>query len=142
MMETTSNKNNLILDGVCGFLFAAAWWVFVDGMAAAHGGPGYLYAPGILATIGFFLLANLPTTMFQKSQWGEETEWWLKAILLLAVVCEFGGIVTSIWLFAEKTGDREGSVNTWRGASSIVQPVVITLASFMWNFLYKDPEAY
>lgn len=137
-----NKTSNWILDGVCGFLFAAAWWMFVDGMAAANGGPGYLYAPGILTTIGFFLLSNLPSSMFRKNEWGEETEWWLKAILLLAVVAEFSGIVGAIWLFAAKESDRVGSVNTWRGVSSIVQSVVITIASYMWNFLYKDPEAY
>ena len=142
------NKCNLALDAICGLLFAAGWWMFIDGIAYADtqpgegAGPGYLYAPGLLATIGFFLMSNLPYNMFHKDGWGDETTWWQKAILVLSVMMEFAGIIVGAWLYAERKNDRNAVYKQWRGVSAIIQSVLITIASFTWNFLYHDPDAY
>jgi hypothetical protein len=139
---------NLVLSAVCGFLFAAAWWLFVDGTALAdrkgHGsGPAWIYPPGILATLGLFLISNLPTTMFQKGS-SEESLWWQKGILLVSVMCKCAGIIVAIWLYvinAEK-GDGDNGYVQYRGIATIVQTVLISITSFAWNFLYQDPNSY
>ena len=142
------NKCNLVLDAICGLLFAAGWWMFIDGIAYADtqpntgAGPGYLYVPGILTTIGFFLMSNLPYEMFHKDGWGDETTWWQKAILVLAVMCEFAGIIVGVWLYIERKSDRVQGWQQWRGVSSIVQGVLITIASFAWNFFYQNPDGW
>ncbi|OHS92907.1 membrane protein [Tritrichomonas foetus] len=142
-----SNKCNYALDVICGLLFAASWWMFADGVASVDVKPGfnaggfYLYVPGILTTIGFFLMSNLPTSMFQKDNTDEHT-WWQKMILVLSVMCKLAGIICAIWCYIDKKADRSTSFLKWRGISTIVQSLLITASSFLWNFLYKDEDSY
>jgi hypothetical protein len=137
---------NLVLSAVCGFLFAAGWWMFIDGAALADrkvhdegAGPAWIYPPGILATIGLFLLSNLPTSMFQKDN-TEESVWWQKLILVVSVMCKSAGIIVAIWCYVAKETSDNGYLQ-WRGIATIVQTVLITIASFAWNFLYQDPNS-
>ena len=138
---------NYFLDVICGILFAAGWWMFIDGMAYAdkqpgeNAGPGYLYVPGILTTIGFFLMSNLPSGLFHRDSYGEDTAAWQKALLVISVMCELAGIICGVWLYIDRSADRDLGYRKWRGISSIVQGVVITIASFLWNFAYQDPDA-
>ena len=134
---------NYVITSISAFLFAGSWWMFADGIAFTdvHSGYGrggfYLYVPGILTTIGFFLMSNLPTSMFEKDNTDEHT-WWQKLILVLSILCYCAGIICSIWCYVAKKGDRQTSFTKWRGVSSIVQALLITLSGFLWNFLYQD----
>lgn len=134
---------NYVLDAICGVLFSAAWWMFADAVAATDVKPGYgagsfyLYVPGILSTIGFFLMSNLPTSMFEKDN-SEEHTWWQKLILVLAVMCDAAAIICAIWCYVAKKNDRTTGFLKWRGVSTIVQACLITLSGFLWNFLYTD----
>ena len=136
---------NYILSGLVGFFFGVAWWMFVDGVAAVNPQPGYnagsfyLYGPGILTTIGFFIMSNLPTSMFEKDNTEEHT-WWQKALLVFSVMLMLAGIIEGIWTYIDKKADRVTSLQQWRGVSMIVQGIIITACSFCWNFLYKDEE--
>jgi hypothetical protein len=137
---------NLVLSAVCGFLFAAAWWMFVDGTALAdvkgdNAGPAWIYFPGILATIGLFLVSNLPPSMFQKEN-SEESSTLQKTILLLAVMCKSAAVIVAVWCYIAKEEDRVGGYKEWRGISVILQAITISCVSFAWNFLYQDPGAY
>ena len=141
------NARNIVLSAVCGFFFAVAWWLFVDGISIVDvngggSGPFYLYCPGILATIGLFLMSNLPSYMFSKEDTGEETTVVQKVVLVLSVVCMLAGIIVAIWCYVEKKGDRDTNIKQWRGISTIVQSIVISLVSFAWSFLYKDPNGF
>jgi hypothetical protein len=141
------NKCNVALSAICGFVFAVAWWLFVDGCAIAgvNGSgkiPFWVFCPGILCTIGLFLMSNLPPTMFQKDNGaGDETTGLQKAILLFAVMFKASGVIVAIWCYVAKAHDRVGGYEEWRGISTIVQSVLIVSASFAWNFLYQDPNA-
>jgi hypothetical protein len=141
------NKCNVVLSAICGFVFAVAWWLFVDGCALASVRdtgkiPFWVFCPGILCTVGLFLMSNLPPSMFQKdSGGGDETTGLHKAILLFAVIFKASGVITAAWCYASKKTDREGGFEQWRGISAIIQSVLITSASFAWNFLYQDPNA-
>ncbi|KAK8840814.1 Transmembrane protein 50A [Tritrichomonas musculus] len=134
---------NFVVTVISGVLFTAAWWIFVDGIAFTDIQPGYgrgdfyLYVPGILTTIGFFLMSNLPTSMFEKDNSDEHT-WWQKLILVISFLCYLGGIICSIWCYVEKKNDRKTNFTKWRGESSIIQSLMITLAGLIWNFLYND----
>ncbi|KAH0790232.1 transmembrane protein 50A [Histomonas meleagridis] len=136
---------NVVLTSLVGFLFAASWWVFVDGVSLSDvnnsgTGPFWLYCPGILTTIGLFLISNLPTYMFAKEDTGEETTVLQKIILVISVICLFGGVAAGIWLNASKKVDRSDSFKKWRAIAALIQSCVITLISFAWCYLYVDPE--
>ncbi|KAK8891995.1 Transmembrane protein 50A [Tritrichomonas musculus] len=134
---------NHVVTIISAVLFSAAWWMFADGIAATDVEPGYgrggfyLYVPGIMTTIGFFLMSNLPTSMFEKDN-DDEHQWWQKLILVLSILCYCAGIICAIWCYVAKKKDRQTSFTKWRGISSIVQALMITLAGFIWNFLYRD----
>lgn len=143
-----SSKCNIVLSAVCGVIFAAAWWIFADAVAYADTKPGQnagkfeIYVPGILATIGLFLMSNLPTSMFAKNS-GEEHTWWQKLILVLSIMCMLAGIIESVWIYvAKKNSLKEHSYTDYRGIAPIAQSIMITVISFAWNFLYQDPNAY
>jgi hypothetical protein len=86
-------------------------------------------------------MSNLPPTMFQKDTGGgDETTGLQKVILLFAVMFKASGIIVAIWCYVAKTDDRKGGFEEWRGISTIVQSVLISGASFAWNFLYQDPN--
>ena len=139
---------NIALSAICGFFFAVAWWIFVDGLSYCdvqpgnNAGPFYLFCPGVLCTIGLFLMCNLPTSMFAKEDTGDEIQTYQKIILIVAVMFKFAGIIVAVWCYAAKKGDRNTNAKRWRGISTIIQSVVITLVSFAWNFLYKDPNGF
>ncbi|KAH0790230.1 membrane protein [Histomonas meleagridis] len=143
------NTRNIVLSAICGLFFAAAWWIFIDGVSVVDvkdpdqgAGPFYLYCPGILATIGLFLMSNLPSFMFSKEDTGEETSLLQKLILVLSVACMLAGIIVAIWCYVAKKGDRDTGLKQWRGVSMIIQSIVISLVSFAWNFFYKDPNGF
>ena len=141
------HTGNIILSSACGFFFAVAWWLFVDGVSIVdasgdNAGPFYLYVPGIMATIGLFLMANLPAHMFSKEDTGEDTTVLQKVILVLSIICMLAGIITAVWTYIEKKSDRNTSNKQWRGASTIVQSILISMVSFAWAFLYKDPNGF
>jgi hypothetical protein len=94
------NKSNIALAAVCGFLFGVGWWLIVDAASWAdvhgHGaGPFWIYVPGILATIGLFLMSNPPATMFQKDS-SEEHSCLQKLILLVSVMCKAVAVITGV----------------------------------------------
>lgn len=134
---------NIVITVISGVLFSVAWWIFADGIAFTDIQPGYgrgdfyLYVPGILTTIGLFLMSNLPTSMFEKDNNDEHT-WWQKLILVISVLCYLAGMICGIWCYVEKKKDRQTRFTKWRGISSIVQPILITLSGFLWNYLYYD----
>jgi hypothetical protein len=141
---------NTILSAICGFFFAVSWWLFIDGAALADrkeagegAGPFWVYVPGILSTIGLFLMSNLPPSMFQKDNSDEHTGL-QKGILVLSVICLFAGVIEGAWCYASppKSLHTEGGYRQWRGISAIIQAVVIAIISFAWNFLYRDPNAF
>ena len=137
---------NIVLSAVCGFFFAAAWWVFVDGVSlvdarGSGAGPFYLYLPGILSTIGLFLINNLPAFMFSKENTGDEATVLQKVILVISVICMLAGIAIGIWLNTSKKVDRGTSLKRWRAITAVIQAVVITIVAFLWCFLYKDPDS-
>ena len=141
------NTQNIVLSSACGFFFAVAWWLFVDGVSivdsqGGNAGPFYLYVPGIMATIGLFLMANLPPQMFSKEDTGEDTTTLQKVILVLSIMCMLSGIITAIWTYVENKSHRETANQQWRGVSTIVQSILISLVSFAWAFLYKDPNGF
>jgi hypothetical protein len=140
------HRCNLVLSALCGFLFALGWWLFIDGTALADvhgdgGGPAWIYFPGILATIGLFLMSNLPPSMFQKNN-SQDTLWWQKGLLLLAVMLKSAALIVAIWCYVANEEHRNNSYNKWRGVSVIVQSILIAGSSFAWNFLYQDPEGF
>jgi hypothetical protein len=140
-----ANKCNLALAAISGFLFAGAWWIFIDGVALAdknghNAGPFWVYVPGILTTIGCFIMCNLPPTMFVKGSGDEEHAPWQKALLVFATVCEFAGLIEGIWCYVEKKGDRADGYTQWRGVSAIVQSVLIAIVTFGWNFMSVPEE--
>jgi hypothetical protein len=137
---------NLVLSAVCGLLVSAGWWMFVDATALADVkgyGPGvaWIYFPGILTTIGLFLMSNLPSTMFSKES-SEEVTPLQKVILMLSVMSKSAGIIVAVWCYIQKEGDRQGGYQQWRGIAVILQAIVISCASFAWSFLYRDPNSY
>lgn len=138
-----SKNINCIITIITGILFSVAWWLFVDGISLTDVqsgyGPGgfYLYIPGILTTVGFFLMSNLPTSMFDKDN-DDSHAWWQKLILFFSFLCYLAGIICSIWCYVEKRNDRKASFTKWRGISSIIQSLLITLSGLIWNFLYND----
>ena len=136
---------NTVLTIVCAFFFTAAWWIFVDGVSMVNSkgsgtGPFYIYLPGILTTIGLFLINNLPTFMFSKEDTGDEATTLQKAILVISVVFLLSGVVVGFWLNFSKKVDRSTSIKRWRAISAAIQSVTILIVSFVWSFLYRDPN--
>ena len=138
---------NLIVSGVSGLLFAAGWWIFIDGSAYRHkftdsAGPFMFYLPGILATIGLFILNNLDKKLFQEGGWGDEAETWEKILIVISVMLHLAAIIACIWVYAARKGDRDIWEKKWQGISSIIQTFLIVISSCVWRFLWKDNEGW
>lgn len=128
-----------------GILFAAGWWIFIDGFSYAdrnqsNAGPFYMYLPGIFATIGLFILNNIRKEVFAQETTNEDILWWEKLLLIVAVIFHLASIIESIWVFCGKHIDKQSNAIKWRGISTIIQSILITLASFGWRFLWYDPD--
>lgn len=136
---------NFFIDIVCSLLFSAGWWAFIDGCSFAdsngyNAGPFYLYLPGIFATIGLFILNNIRDEVFAKEASLEDMEWWEKALIFLSSVLHLTAVIESIWVYCGKHIDEGDRFQRWRGASSIVQSILITLSSLGWRFLWSNPD--
>lgn len=139
--------SNLIVSGISGLLFAAGWWIFIDGSAyrdVKYGGAGpfVFYLPGILATIGLFILNNLDKKLFQEGGWGEETETWEKILIVLAVMLHLAALIACIWIYIDKKEHRQIWERKWQGISSIIQTFLIVISSCLWRFAWKDEESW
>ena len=142
-----SRTSNLVISSICGVLFAAGWWIFIDGFSYAdangnNAGPFYMYLPTIFATIGLFLFNNIRDEVFQSGTSAEDIEWWEKLLIVISCVFHLAAIIESIWVYLGKDDVRSSNIKKWRGISSIISAVLITLASFAWRLLYKDPDAF
>ena len=144
-METKTR--NLIVSAVCGLLFAAAWWIFIDGSAYRDykgfgAGPFVFYIGGILATIGLFLLNNLSKELFQKDGWGDDVAIWEKILIVVSVMFHLAALIACIWIYAVRKQDHSPWAKQWQGISSIIQTCLIIATSLIWRFAWKDPDSY
>ena len=142
-----SRTTNLILSAICGVLFAAGWWCFIDGFSYAdsqgdNAGPFYMYLPSIFATIGLFLLNNIRDEVFQANTSSEDIEWWEKLLIVISCIFHLAALIESVWVYLGKHINNQSNILKWRGISCIVSSILITLSSFAWRFLYKDPDAF
>ena len=103
-----SKTSNLVVSAISGILFAAGWWIFIDGVALASSkgestAQFFIYLPGLLATLGLFLMNNLPNDLFHTDSWGsEEIEWWHKALVVLSVMLKLASMIMSVWVYFGK----------------------------------------
>ncbi|EAY21748.1 putative membrane protein [Trichomonas vaginalis G3] len=151
--------SNLIVSGIVGFLFAVAWWIFIDAAAFHdHAGEGagnfVFYLPGILATVGLFLLNNLPNPLFESGDaWGaEETPVWQKILIVISIMLHLAGLIMTIWVFAHWNkkgyldtnypGFKPTKVKQYLGIASIVQTILIIISSLLWRFAWISEENY
>ncbi len=64
---------------IAGFVFGAAWWLYIDGTAIGGKTPnshtekaaGYTWLPGAAATIAFIMCASVapPSLSFSRADW-------------------------------------------------------------------------
>lgn len=151
--------SNLVVTGITGFIFAVAWWVFIDACAfrdkhAGGAGPFVLYLPGILATLGLFVLNNIRNALFENGDaWGaEETAVWEKILIVVAIMLHLAAIICAGWVFGawnkkgkfdlEIAGITPSRPLWYQGVAMIVQAVGIVAASCLWRFGWRSEESY
>lgn len=151
--------SNLIVTGLSGFIFATSWWVFIDACAfrdkyGGGAGPFVLYLPGILATLGLFILNNIRNALFEKGDaWGaEDTAVWEKILIVVAIMLHLASLICAIWVFAdwnkkgkfdlEVSGISPSKPRWYQGVASIVQAVGIIVASCLWRFAWRSEDSF
>ena len=148
--KINSKSCNTAIAIVSGLLFSIGWWLFIDVLCVASTqgyGAGKVFEdiPGILVTIGMFLLLNLPDEMFvHDSYGGNEAECYQKVILAISIVLLLGGCIESIWQYSAlpryKAPNPKDVSNI--GPFVIAQTVCITIASLLWRFLGTAEDTY
>jgi len=137
-------KNNQVVSIMSGFFFALGWWLFIDAVSVSKkngsgGGQFFEYLPGIVGSLGFFLINNLPHELFVRNSFGfdNEDDCLHKTLLLLSTVMVFGSTVASVWIMASNKAFEVNEHTKWRGLSSVFQNFLILVATFMWRFFWK-----
>jgi len=139
-----------ILSYVCGAVFAASWWVWIDAFvwqnltSTGDSHPPNLahWIPAIVSTIALVLI-NIVSfkKMENAAMWGEEVPKGVTFWLLFCFIIAFGSIVCAIWMAVANWFTNSDLVDgTW----SYYAPVALictTLGIFFASLLYMYKSA-
>lgn len=134
---------NSVVTTFSSILFALGWWALIIAMAYADkvGGqktPFVLVLGGILGTIGFFLINNLPSDII-SSPWGQEDmSCFQKTIFVTSMVLILGAVIESAWVAFGTSWIMNNDYHKITGICSVAQTVLIAVSALLWRFVSKD----
>eukprot|EP00003_Mantamonas_plastica_P032294 TRINITY_DN8724_c1_g1_i3.p1 TRINITY_DN8724_c1_g1~~TRINITY_DN8724_c1_g1_i3.p1 ORF type:complete len:152 (+),score=34.68 TRINITY_DN8724_c1_g1_i3:220-675(+) len=139
MMDSGSSPMEKIGSYLSGIMFGVGWWIFIDGAVYASytNDPvtfvfGF-YVPGFISTIALILINILEwKELYSTQNQGRARVW-----LLVAFLVGLGGVVSSIWIFADLYANPLQPVqpkSTYPGAAIVIQNILIFAAALVYRF--------
>eukprot|EP00992_Anisonema_acinus_P006183 TRINITY_DN19956_c0_g1_i1.p1 TRINITY_DN19956_c0_g1~~TRINITY_DN19956_c0_g1_i1.p1 ORF type:complete len:157 (-),score=45.91 TRINITY_DN19956_c0_g1_i1:74-493(-) len=113
---------------ISGALFAAAWWLFVDGWVVYskdNSGAGFdfvMWLPGLLGTLGFVMInMTTPSDLSNSSAVDfDRNPNTTKICFFFSVLVAFISIIAAIWILADKSMGKG-----WPGIALILQSILL-----------------
>eukprot|EP01012_Entosiphon_sulcatum_P034443 TRINITY_DN4368_c0_g1_i1.p2 TRINITY_DN4368_c0_g1~~TRINITY_DN4368_c0_g1_i1.p2 ORF type:complete len:137 (+),score=20.51 TRINITY_DN4368_c0_g1_i1:840-1250(+) len=121
-----------LTSAISGSLFAASWWVFIDGIVQAEPGTYdfVLWMPGLLGTLGFLMVnATSPSDFTAGNTFDETNVDRTKVWFFFSVLIAFLSIISAIWIML----DKESVKDTYSGTTVVMQGVLLlSSALVLW----------
>eukprot|EP01006_Ploeotia_vitrea_P011781 TRINITY_DN31293_c0_g1_i1.p1 TRINITY_DN31293_c0_g1~~TRINITY_DN31293_c0_g1_i1.p1 ORF type:complete len:141 (-),score=2.29 TRINITY_DN31293_c0_g1_i1:139-561(-) len=134
---------------VSGALFAAAWWVFIDGTVSS--GVKYdfvMWLPGIIGTAGFFMINSTKPAQLTGGDGGFLGEGGgsnkFRVWFFLSVLVSFLAVIAAVWIKLDYGKVKnDWSQHPWTGTSLIIQSAILIISAFcFWGARYRPSDDF